>query len=187
MDTILGYCSTKLAKYSQYDSEIIKFAMKLWLSAIGQSFVMMCIAYLFFDIKYFFYFFMAFFPLRLLIDGYHCKTFFNCFAVSTFYFVAICVLSDFAVVCEWLKFLLIYLFVVSVAVLTLKSFVKTERNKLFLFVRLGYIVAVTAFVIAHFLVDNININVHIWVTIISFSTVFILNIIRRKSKDEKSN
>ena len=81
----------------------------------------------------------------------------------------------------------ICLFVVSVAVLTLKSFVKTERNKLFLFVRLGYIVAVTAFVIANFLVDNININVHIWVTIISFSTVFILNIIRRKSKDEKSN
>ena len=72
MDTILGYCSTKLAKYSQYDSEIIKFAMKLWLSSIGQSFVMMCIAYLFFDIKYFFHFFMAFFPLRLLIDGYHC-------------------------------------------------------------------------------------------------------------------
>ncbi|MEI3163892.1 MAG: hypothetical protein V8S74_11040 [Lachnospirales bacterium] len=33
MDTILGYCSTKLAKHSQYDSEIIKFAMKLWLSS----------------------------------------------------------------------------------------------------------------------------------------------------------
>lgn len=181
MDTILAYCSNKLAKYSQYDSEIIKFAMKLWLAAIAQSLFMMLISYMFFDIKYFFYFFMAFFPLRLLIDGYHSKTFLNCFTISTLTFVVICVLSNLAFNYRLLKFPLIVLFVVSIIILIYKSFVKSERTMLFLFMRVSYILAITAFVIAHFLINNINISVHIWVTIISSSTVFILNILRRES------
>lgn len=179
MDTILKYMSDKLAEYSDYDSEVIAFSMKLWIASIFQSLVMIAIAYVAFDVKYFFYFFVAFFPLRLLIEGYHSKSFIGCFIVSTAMFIGICLLADLTMTLMALKIVLFVLFVISTVGLMIKSFIKSEKTKFYLFIRLGYISLISLFVVINIIQSGINCSVHIWVSIISFSAVFILNLLRR--------
>lgn len=180
---ILKSISKKLSVYSIYDCEVIEFCLKLWLSTIFQSVCMLIISLVLFDIYYFFSFFVFFFPLRLMFEGYHSKTFMGCFAVSNIIYLLICTLALITFKNEYTRYIAAPMILISAIYFiccTLKKMTECKkghiREVIYIILRFLYVSVLGIYLLAC-LYLKIN-NVHIYVAAYSFCTVFILSILR---------
>ena len=182
---VLKSISMELSKYSIYDCEVIEFCLKLWLSTIFQSIFMLIISLILFDIYYFTSFFVFFFPLRLMYEGYHSKTFMECFIVSNIIYLFICILALITFKNGYTKDITTLLILVSTIYFiccNLKKKIDCKkghtREAVYVVLRFLYVSVLSIYLLAC-LYLKIN-NVHIYVSAYSFCTVFILSILRRR-------
>ncbi|MGN1317731.1 MAG: accessory gene regulator B family protein [Lachnospirales bacterium] len=183
----------KLSKYSQYSESVLVFCLKLWLSTILQCICMIVLSALFFDVSYFVAFFCVFFITRLMIEGYHCKTFLGCFILSNIIFILICVaanLTDTYYVLKQPAFFVelistVYLLFVSIRNNLDKLHTKL-REKIYFVLRPVWLTVVSGYIVFNTLANNFECSVYVWVMLYSYCFVFLLTIINeRRMKNER--
>ena len=186
---VINYLAKVLSKNSTYSEEILEFCLKLWISTIVQSICMYLIAKLLFEGRYFFCFFIIFFPMRLMIEGYHCKTFLGCFFVSNLYFITICLASVLTAKYEMLLYIPIIMTAVS-AIYLIRFSIKNNivklkentREKVYFVFRLLFLLFVCCYIETElFLCRNVS-DVDVLIMAYSYIMVFLLSVINVENK-----
>lgn len=121
LNKYIDYLGVRLSNYSNYSIDTIVFCVRLWISTIFQAVILYIISILFFDIWLFFSFVGVFCSLRVMIWGYHCKTFMNCFVLTTCLFVFVGIVSLYAVKSNYIAYIGIILAIISMIYLMIVS------------------------------------------------------------------
>ena len=180
MEKLISCCAKSLSSNSCYSEDIMAFCIKLWLSTILQTIFLFIISVIFFDIKIFCGFVIVFCTLRSIIEGYHCKTFLNCFMLTNFmYLIVICV-SYISLYRVAFAFFGLILLCISVLGLTYKSIMcfnkKNNLTVIYGVLRLLIVLSIAAFIILQLYYCGLNSNVYIWVVLYAYCLVYILSI-----------
>jgi accessory gene regulator B len=185
MEKYLRLIGKFLSLYSAYTEDTIVFCLKLWISTILQMIVLFILSMLLFDIWLFVSFVIVFCSLRIMIWGYHCKTFKNCFLVTTFLFLLVGFLSLFALKCEVIANIgtvinfvaILYLMVISIKDNTDK--IKNNKRELIFFViRIALVIIYGGGSEIMLLINNCKTYTYTWNIIFTYCIVFILTLIR---------
>lgn len=182
MENFINKLASGLSVNSTYSAETLAFCIKLWLSTIFQTLFLFIISLLFFDIKTFLAFVITFCSLRTFIEGYHCKTFINCFLLTDFMFFAVVILSYISVQIDGFALVGKILAIVSSFGLLRKSLrcLRTDEiEKLALLYNVMRVVIVLVFatyIIHQLIYYGIYGNVHKWSMLYAYCLVYILSI-----------
>lgn len=191
LEECLNYIAEKLAKNSDYSKEVMKFSLKLWASTLFQSACMAIIAYIFFDIYYFLIFFAVLFLLRIMIAGYHCKTFRGCFLLSNITFIGVSVISTLTMKYEMLSYFAFLMLIVATIYLIgisvinyCKDLKYGIRDKFYFAIRIIYQVLISGYLLYNIKSGN-TLQVHEYVMLYSYCMVFILTIMKGGKTNEE--
>lgn len=163
-------CIFQMAKNSGYPKSVVHYSVRLWMMSFIQALIICLYSAIFFDIKYFFAFLIIFFPARLLVDGYHCKSIYTCTIFSTIIFTGICLLSIYTVKSTVAVYVIIFVYIILLIAILIKI-VKMKNKK-----RFKYDLASLFMGVAVLLLFLINRNVYILNGMYSYMMVFVLSI-----------
>ncbi len=135
-----------LSLNSDYTKEAVFFALKMWSRIILQSGILVFISVLIGKPSYFFKFFLIFFPMRMLFEGYHCQTYKKCIINSTFLFVLICYITEAAnaniAITKVLTILQFFSFVYFICLSIYKHLNSLKTAYTSLVIRVGFLILV---------------------------------------------
>lgn len=155
--------------YEEYDKAIIKYGFEIFFTNCLQIITMLAISCIFFEIYYAPIFFISFIPSRILVEGYHCKTFKGCYFFSNICFLSICLLCNYFSTS-------IYFFII-VAFIFFILFIKYIKNKKLKEIKKQLIVMIANIIllIVLFIIKG-NISVYMNIIICSLMLVYLLNL-----------
>lgn len=184
----------KLSMYSTFSDDTIVFCLKLWISTIFQSVILYIISALFFDTGLFFSFIVVFCSLRVMIWGYHCKTFRSCFVLTTCLFIFVGIISLYAMKNICIAYIgitiavigMIYLMIVSVK----DNFSKVKvsvKERYFFVLRILLVLIFGMFFVIISIWNDLKNDLYVWNGIFSYCIVFILTVMGGEKNEEESS